>query len=151
MWWQNSRWPSKMALMIPTYLYSQSFVVPFTWVLAGRGKGISLVKIRYKILWLPSCSYCISGSSCSLPLREASCLCVHCSIERPTWQGTEASLQPTAKEKLRPQSNSLWESELYQQDLFPVKIPGWSLAKDPEPGDPVKPHSDAWTKETVRW
>lgn len=43
-----------MALMIPIYLHLQTFMIPFTWVWAGRGKGIWLLKIGYMSLWLLS-------------------------------------------------------------------------------------------------
>lgn len=44
-------------------------------------------------------------------MAEDSCCAVSCSMEKPTWQGTEGSLRSVAAEELNPAHNHLNEPE----------------------------------------
>lgn len=71
---------------------------------------MSLRGLDYKVLWLPSCLHCLSGSAClHACFDEASCHVISCPKKRPTWQEAEGCLVNWG-----PQFNSPRRTESYQ-------------------------------------
>lgn len=56
--------------------------------------------INLQKMWLPSCWH--SGSLGRFSLVETGCRILSSYTERPLWKETQSSLQPTAREELRP-------------------------------------------------
>lgn len=140
---QNSRWPSVIALMIAmvftTFCIPLHLGVGWTQNRSITFESMLQDSVTSFLLILHLCS------SCSLPLKENSCLCLCCSIQRPVatpanyQEGTATSVQqPLRKQNVTAGS-------------FPSQLT-WMQpwAEYPELEDPAKPHC-AWANETARW
>lgn len=67
----------------------------FYWIECCKSNVMSLLPLGY------NSSHSLT-LTVLLALKEASFQVVACPMEKPTWQGTEGSLWPTAREQLRP-------------------------------------------------